>query len=69
MNTVTNEAVIIPPEKLVFIPLGGSDEVGMNCFLYGYKGKWLIVDCGVGFPGDGLPGIDVLLPDPKFLAD
>lgn len=69
MNTVTNEAVIIPSEKLVFIPLGGSDEVGMNCFLYGYKGKWLIVDCGVGFPGDGLPGIDVLLPDPKFLAD
>lgn len=69
MNTNTNEAVIIPPEKLVFIPLGGSDEVGMNCFLYGYKGKWLIVDCGVGFPGDGLPGIDVLLPDPKFLAD
>ena len=37
MNTVTNEAVIIPPEKLVFIPLGGSDEVGMNCFYMGIR--------------------------------
>lgn len=69
MNDKINEAVIIPPEKLVFVPLGGSDEVGTNFFLYGYKGKWLIVDCGIGFPGEGLPGIDVLLPDPKFLAD
>lgn len=71
MNTENKEQneMIIPPEKLVFIPLGGASEVGMNFFLYGYKGKWLIVDCGIGFAGDNLPGVDVLLPNPKFLAD
>lgn len=59
--------VIIDKEKFVFIPIGGATGVGMNCFAYGYKGKWLIVDLGVGFPGDGLPGVDVLLPDVSFL--
>ena len=56
-------------EDFVMIPLGGSTGIGLNCFLYGYQGKWLLVDCGVGFPGDGLPGVDVLLPDLSFLAD
>ncbi len=61
--------IIIPSDNLVFVPLGGATGVGMNFFAYGYQGKWLVVDCGVGFPGDGLPGVDVLLPNPKFLAD
>ncbi len=70
MNENTeNEQIIIPQDKLVFIPLGGATGIGMNFFAYGYQGKWLLVDCGVGFPGDGLPGVDVLLPDPTFLAD
>ena len=72
MNTKTiNETpqLLIPTDKLVFVPLGGASEIGMNFFLYGFKGKWLIVDCGIGFPGDGLPGVDVLLPDPAFLKD
>ncbi len=71
MNDIQNvgEELIIPPEKLVFIPLGGASEIGMNFFAYGYQGKWLIVDCGIGFPGDGLPGVDVLLPDPTFFKD
>ena len=59
----------ISTEDFVMIPLGGSTGIGLNCFLYGYRGKWLLVDCGVGFPGDGLPGVDVLLPDLSFLAD
>ncbi len=59
----------IPTENFVMIPLGGSTGIGLNCFLYGYRGKWVLVDCGVGFPGDGLPGVDVLLPDLSFLAD
>lgn len=62
------EDIVIPPEKLVFIPLGGATGVGMNFFLYGYKGKWLVVDCGIGFPGDGLPGVDLLLPNPSFIS-
>ena len=64
-----NEELIIPKDKLVFIPLGGATGIGMNFFAYGYQGKWLLVDCGIGFPGDGLPGVDVLLPNPCFLAD
>ena len=40
----------------------------MNFILYGYKGKWLVVDCGIGFSDDHFPGVDLLLPDPKFIA-
>ena len=61
------EEIVIPKDKLVFVPIGGATGVGMNCFAYGYQGKWLVVDLGVGFPGDGLPGVDVLLPDVLFL--
>ena len=60
---------IIPPEKMVFIPLGGSSELGMNLFAYGFKNKWIIIDCGIGFPDENLPGIEALLPDPAFLSD
>ena len=63
------ENLEIQKDKLVFVPLGGATGIGMNFFAYGYKGKWLLVDCGIGFPGDGLPGVDVLLPNPVFLAD
>ena len=56
-------------EDLVFVPIGGATGVGMNCFAYGLNDKWLVVDCGIGFPDDNLPGVDCLLPDPKFLAE
>ncbi len=70
MNTNDNieNDIVVPTDQLVFIPLGGATGIGMNFFAYGYQGKWLIVDCGLGFPGENLPGIDCLLPDPKFLA-
>ena len=60
--------LVIPNDSLVFIPLGGVTGIGQNFFLYGYKGKWLIVDCGMGFPGEHFPGVEVLLPDPTFIA-
>ena len=57
--------------ELVFIPLGGLGEIGMNCALYGFgpakKRKWLLVDVGVAFAGDDLPGVDLILPDVKFV--
>ena len=56
-------------EELVFVPVGGATGVGMNCFAYGLDGKWLVVDCGIGFPDDNLPGVDCLLPDSKFLSE
>ena len=59
------------PEKhkndLLFLPLGGSDEIGMNVNLYHYHGKWLMIDCGIGFADDYLPGIDTLVADLSFI--
>jgi len=55
------------PKDLVFLPLGGSGEIGMNMNLYGYGGKWLMVDLGITFAESTLPGIDVITPDPAFI--
>ncbi|WP_298820519.1 ribonuclease J [uncultured Roseibium sp.] len=59
--------------EIVFLPLGGVGEIGMNLGLYGFgpdgDRTWLIVDCGVSFAGPDLPGIDVVVPDIKFLED
>ena len=59
--------------EFVFVPLGGVGEIGMNLYLYGYgregAREWLIVDMGVTFGGDFEPGIDVILPDIRFLEE
>ncbi len=60
------EYIDVPNEGLFFVPLGGVGEIGMNFYLYACDGEWLAVDCGVGFAGDRLPGIDMLYPDPSF---
>ncbi|MBM3952491.1 MAG: ribonuclease J [Rhodospirillales bacterium] len=60
--------------ELVFVALGGAGEIGMNLNLYGYGPapdghQWLMVDLGVTF-GDGrVPGVDVIMPDPAFIAE
>lgn len=54
-------------EDLLFVPLGGADEIGMNLNLYQYKGKWLIIDLGIGFADASYPGVDILVPNIKFL--
>ena len=60
-------------DELLFCPLGGSGEIGMNMnlFAYGKPGehKWIMVDIGVTFADDTLPGIDLIYPDPGFLID
>ena len=59
-------------DELVFVPLGGVGEIGMNLALYGYgpanDRSWIMVDCGVTFAGPDLPGVDLVLPDIGFLA-
>ena len=59
--------------ELIFCPLGGSGEIGMNMNLYAYgkpgSQKWIIVDVGVTFADDSLPGIDLIYPDPGFIVD
>ncbi|MGH7062818.1 MAG: ribonuclease J [Stellaceae bacterium] len=52
------------------MPLGGSGEIGMNLNLYGYRGQWLILDCGVTFgEEEHQPGVDVIMADPAFIAE
>src|SRR5271170_7382113 len=59
----------IDTEDLSFLPLGGTGEIGMNLNLYRCDGKWLAVDCGIGFGGAAHPEVDVMMPDPAFIAD
>lgn len=54
-------------DRLLFLPLGGANEIGMNLNLYGCRGKWLMVDLGLTFADETLPGIDVVVPDPSFI--
>jgi len=62
---------IMTKEHLVYVPLGGAGEIGMNMYLYGIgKGKrrkWIMVDCGVKFGDERDPGIDVIVPDTQFI--
>ena len=59
--------------ELVFLPLGGVGEIGMNLGVYGYgpedNRQWLIVDLGVSFGGPELPGVDLVMPDVTFLEN
>ena len=57
------------PEELLFLPLGGVGEIGMNLALYGYQGKWLMVDLGVSFGDESTPGVDVFMADPAYIAE
>ncbi|MDC3090239.1 ribonuclease J [Candidatus Pelagibacter sp.] len=60
-------------EELLFCPLGGAGEIGANMNLYAYgnpgEHKWIMVDIGVTFADDTLPGIDLIYPDPGFIID
>jgi len=56
------------PDAVYFVPLGGCGFFGANMALYGHRGEWIMVDCGMGFADDTMPGVDILLPDPAFAA-
>jgi ribonuclease J len=60
-----------PKDELVFLPLGGSNEIGMNFNLYGFgpadDRKWIVVDLGVTFGDQTTPGVEIILPDPEFI--
>src|SRR5580692_8824802 len=59
--------------EFVFVPLGGLGEIGMNCALYGYgpasARQWLMVDLGIGFADEDLPGVDLIMPDLSFIEE
>ena len=60
-------------DELLFLPLGGSGEIGMNLNLYGYgpenARQWIVVDLGVTFGDERTPGVDLIMPDPAFIED
>jgi ribonuclease J len=60
-------------DELVFLPLGGSGEIGMNMNLYGFgpkrARKWLMIDCGVTFGDLATPGVDLICPDPQYILE
>ncbi len=63
----------IMKEELLFIPLGGAEEIGLNFNLYGFgtpeNRNWIIIDMGITFGDDTTPGIDIILPDPQFIYE
>ena len=60
-------------DEFVFLPLGGSGEIGMNLNLYGFgpegDRKWIIVDLGVTFGDLSTPGVDIIMPDTTFIEE
>ncbi|MBT5798951.1 MAG: ribonuclease J [Alphaproteobacteria bacterium] len=56
----------ISHDELVFVPLGGSGEIGMNVNLYHYQSDWLMIDLGISFSDETTPGVDIILPDIRF---
>ena len=62
-----------PSDELVFAPLGGVGEIGMNLAIYGlgdeHRRQWIAVDLGVAFADDALPGVDLILPDIRYLVE
>src|ERR1700710_2257316 len=59
----------VPSDGLAFLPLGGTGEIGMNLNLYRCGGKWLAVDCGIGFGGSENPEGEIMMADPSFIAE
>jgi ribonuclease J len=52
---------------LEIVPLGGTGEIGKNLNLVRCNGEAIIIDCGISFPGEDLPGVDLVIPDPEYL--
>ena len=54
-------------KELLFVPLGGAGEIGLNLNLYGLDGQWMMVDLGISFADETLPGAEIVLPEPGFI--
>jgi ribonuclease J len=63
MPTNVSEPPALQPGTLRIVPIGGLGEIGRNMTVYEIDGKLLVVDCGVLFPEEDQPGVDLILPD------
>ena len=57
------------PKPVKIIPLGGLGEIGKNITLYEYDGDMILVDCGMSFPDEEMPGIDIVIPDFTYILE
>ena len=70
MKNITDNLIniYVPKNEIIFSPIGGVGQIGMNFYLYGSQGKWIIVDLGITFGNsEETPGIDIILPNPEFV--
>ena len=65
----TNIGKDFKKEELVFIPLGGVGEIGMNCYLYHFEDNWIMIDLGVTFKDDKVKNADLILPDIEYITE
>lgn len=68
LTSETDDPFLTDPTALYFLPLGGSGEIGMNLNLYAFQRQWLMVDLGISFADETMPGLDVIMPDPAFIV-
>ena len=69
MKTFRSQFKSLGSQPLKLIPLGGVGDVTKNMYVYEYGNDIVIVDCGVGFPDEGMPGVDLVIPDISYLRD
>ncbi len=68
-NIKKNHTKPEPPKPVRIIPLGGLGEIGKNITLYEYDGDMILVDCGMSFPDEDMPGIDIVIPDFTYILE
>ncbi|MBR4973769.1 MAG: ribonuclease J, partial [Clostridia bacterium] len=68
-NKPKNNKPQLPPKPVKIIPLGGLGEIGKNITLYEYDGEMILVDCGMSFPDEEMPGIDIVIPDFAYILE
>jgi ribonuclease J len=69
-NAAPTPSSIVPKkDEVLYLPLGGAGQIGMNMYMYGHAGKWLMVDCGMSFAHEDMPGVEIVIPNAEFAME